>query len=456
MKCKNCIASLVVSFSLFQAVSFAADETDKKIEIGGMVALENGQFVKCNYYQIPMTYRPWLTREYAQLWLRAVIGEHLEIVAKPEIKLWNDTYDWIVMQQTAINYPFIQHSTVSLADAEGILSFGDSENVAFKIAAGVMPYKYNEEAKNLGEYLFRSGARPPYILTSFDYAFARLSGVRVNATMFKNLTMDLFLTEETQVQPLSDWSLSFLVAYKPLPEIEIGAGAMLNRIGVVNKVLEEPNENSNDANSYLTSTGEKKYRSFGGTKVMGRLTIDPKGFLSPDLSGMFGKEDGKLYAEAAVLGLKSYTAYKRSDPFNPTSALVIDTAHNYFADIKQRIPVMFGFNIPTFKILDYLSAELEWYGWPYPNSFFQLENFQYNNPQPVAIQSQKVIVYQEYDNWKYSFNVRKSLFNGLSIIGQISRDHTRHDVYYYFWIDQEEILSQKDMWGWWLKLQYNL
>ena len=44
----------------------------------------------------------------------------------------------------------------------------------------------------------------------------------------------------------------------------------------------------------------------------------------------------------------------------------------------------------------------------------------------------------------------------LSVIGQIARDHTRHDVYYYGNTDVDEIFQQKDEWGWWLKLQCNI
>ena len=52
---------------------------------------------------------------------------------------------------------------------------------------------------------------------------------------------------------------------------------------------------------------------------MARLAFDPKGFLPSNLSEIFGKEDGKIYGEAAILGLNSITAYK--DSTNPNNGL---------------------------------------------------------------------------------------------------------------------------------------
>ena len=44
----------------------------------------------------------------------------------------------------------------------------------------------------------------------------------------------------------------------------------------------------------------------------------------------------------------------------------------------------------------------------------------------------------------------------LSIIGQVAKDHTRHDVFYGAFDDPEEVFIQPGQWGWWLKVQYSL
>ena len=132
---------------------------------------------------------------------------------------------------------------------------------------------------------------------------------------------------------------------------------------------------------------------------------------------------------------------------------------NFYSDIKQRIPVMFGFNVPTFKLLDYVSVELEWYGWPYSPSLYNYQNLAYTLPQPIIPTlnaTGQTALYTRGNDWKYSFNFRKTIWGSLSVIGQVARDHTRHDAYYAEFADPEEVFLQNDEWGWWLKLQYSL
>jgi hypothetical protein len=463
-----CMAMVAVTMPVSAADSLSADTqatvsvpgsavifntTARKIEISGTVGMENGQFVKSNYKEQIQPNRIWINREYVQLGLKATLGDHFQVIMVPEVKLWYDTYTWQTMGNQAFANPFIQHSTVSLADAEGILNFGNPDRIGLQCAAGVIPYKYDENAKNFGEYLFRTGARPCYILTSFDYAFARVTGVRVNSIIMRNLSMDLFLSTETQVPPTLDWSVSFLVGYKIPALVDAGIGVMFERLMPVDKSVERPVTSDN---LYLTSTGEKKYFSFGGTKLMARASFDMKGVLPSSASRIFGKQDAILYGEASVLGLENTTPYTwfKANPVDTDSVLVVDSSKNYFSNIRQRIPIMFGFNIPTFNVLDFLSVELEYYPWPYPNSFGEFSDFKVMNPLPTKIQSFDKQVYKD-DDWKYSFNVKKTVTKGFAVIGQISRDHSHHDTYYHTYDDETEVFSQKDEWGWWLKLQYN-
>jgi hypothetical protein len=439
---------LIISLCFF---SFADIINDKKIELHGMAATENGEFVKFSYNQETWPDRIWLNKEYGQIYLKVTVNDHFDIVLNPEIMLWFDTYAWQIMGNNAFGSPFTQHSTASIAEGQGILKYGDTDNVALKVAAGVIPYKYNHDAKNLGEYLFRSGASPAYIVNSFDYAYARLSGLRINSTIKKDLNLDLFLTTETQAIPTLDWSVSALIGYKH-SIIDIGAGIMLDRLFPIKGSVESPEV---ETNSYLTSSGEKKYFSFGGTKLMGRLSLDPKGLLPPEVAGIFGKEDGRIYSEVTVLGTKNITAWKwyKVNPTDVDSSLVIDSSKNYYADIKQRIPIMFGFTVPTFKLLNYLSIEAEHFSWPYPDSYGDYSTFREMLPQPTQIKNYSKQDYID-DNWKFSINAKKDISSCFSVIGQIARDHTHHDIYYVTYNDLSEVFTQKDQWGWWLKLQY--
>ena len=75
--------------------------------------------------------------------------------------------------------------------------------------------------------------------------------------------------------------------------------------------------------------------------------FDVKGFFGSGKK-IFGSEDLKIYGEMALIGVKNYPGwYERPE---------------------ERMPIMAGFNFPTFKILDVLSIEVEYYGTPYANN----------------------------------------------------------------------------------------
>lgn len=446
--------------------TFAQDTVAPKIDVMGQVAIEEGQFVKGDYTYLangganqpyaraPLSYRPWLNDEYAQVGIRATFNSHFSAVVCPQIKLWNDTWDWTSLgEDVGANNPFTQHVTISLADAEGIFRCGSRDAVAYTFAAGVFPFKYDMEAKNLGEYLFRTGEHPAYIETSFDYAYATLTGLRMNAQMFNNLSLDVLLTQETQIIPINDWSLSVLAGYKLPGLLDVGAGVMFDRLIPV-----QPSQAEAPAagNTYYTGNGTLDTMSWGGTKVMARASFDPKGLLPPEISKIFGKEDGIIYTEASILGLTSITAHSQSI-VNGDTTYPVDSSMNFYSKIWQRIPRMVGFNIPTFKLFDYLSVEVEYSAWPYSPSLYNYASQSYTLPQPIIpIVNGTSALYTSGDNWKWSFNARKTIMGNLSIIGQIAKDHTRHDVYFSAFSDPEEVFVQPGDWGWWLKLQYSL
>lgn len=458
---------------VFAAQAMAQDTVAPKIEVLGKAAMVEGQFVKGNYtyesngtpgqqfIREALPYRPWINDEYGQLGIKATINQYFSIVVEPQVELWNDTWDWTSLgQDAAPNNPFTQHMTISLADAEGVFTFGNKDALALTLEAGVFPFKYNQDVKNLGEYLFRAGETPAYIQTSFDYAYATMTGIRLNTEILNSLSLDLLLTQEERILPINDWSISVLAAYKVPKLLDIGAGIMFDRLIAVDPVNAEKPVSTLDPSlqsTYYTSGGALDTLSWGGTKVMAHVSFDPKGLLSDDFSKMFGKEDGKIYAEMAILGLKSFTTYKKSIVGADTS-LVVDSSMNFFSDISQRIPIMIGFNIPTFKALDYLSVEVEYFGWPYSPSLYNYESQLVTLPRPIIPKAPdgQNILYTKGNNLKWSINARKTLWGGFSIVGQIADDHTRHDTYYGPYSDPEEVFIDHGSWGWWLKLQYCL
>src|SRR5436190_12752674 len=69
--------------------------------------------------------------------------------------------------------------------AKGTYLVGEPETPLLKVEAGIFPFKYNPEARNLGEYMFRTGAYPNFIQGDFDFAFARLTGFHFSSDYFK-------------------------------------------------------------------------------------------------------------------------------------------------------------------------------------------------------------------------------------------------------------------------------
>ena len=55
------------------------------------------------------------------------------------------------------------------------------------LAVGYFPYKYNPEARNLGEYLFRSGTYPVYLTNDYDFPLARVAGLRYGLNFSNDL-----------------------------------------------------------------------------------------------------------------------------------------------------------------------------------------------------------------------------------------------------------------------------
>ena len=132
--------------------SFAQDTIVPKVEVIAKAAIEEGQFVKgdytferngtsnSQYIREVMPYRPWLNNDYAQVGLRATINSHFSAIVSPQIKLWTihgTGRAWV--RTAAASNPFIQHMTISLADAEGIARSAAMKALASPLRPGYFP-----------------------------------------------------------------------------------------------------------------------------------------------------------------------------------------------------------------------------------------------------------------------------------------------------------------------------
>jgi hypothetical protein len=341
------------------------------------------------------------------------------------------------------NYPYAQDFGQSrrlffypyLSRADLLYIKGDQENPRLIINAGYFPFKYNNESRNLGEYLFRSGTYPQYLITNFDFPMTRLMGVRVGGPLGGSLNWDVLLTTNVEWTAIGDPNLSALLSWKPISLFELGLGASWCSIWSVNWDNTTPMVEGND---YIYDS-TRYYYTFAGQKAMGRLTLDLKQ-LFPG-STIFGTHDLKLYSEAAILGLINY-------PMSVDSMTQYDT-------LWQRIPVMVGFNLPTFKLIDILSLEVEWFGNPYTNS---LNSIRFEN-QPVPLSSQagekdKLYLDNHGDDWKWSAYGRKTFMNNFNITVQAARDHFHWSRLDYKTEDAKDALRKNDEWYYTLKFGF--
>jgi hypothetical protein len=145
-----------------------------------------------------------------------------------------------------------------------------------------------------------------------------------------------------------------------------------------------------------------------GTKLMGMFSLDLKPMLSV---GGLGAQDLRLYGEAALLGVRNHGAI--------------------YDDPMERLPVMVGFNFPTFGLLDRLSVEGEWYGSPYRNDLYNIGNpdgmvapWRWNpkrpEPSPIPVEGEA-----QDDNWRWSVLLEKSLATYVRFTAQVASDHYR-------------------------------
>jgi hypothetical protein len=342
----------------------------------------------------------------------------------------------------------------TIHDADVTYSIGDPKTPFLSITGGFFPFKYNSDARNFGDYLFRINPYPQYLPTQFDCPYQNLLGFHLSSMLFpaegkemngspvSSLRQDVLLTSEMYLWPLRDFSLSYLVGCKVFNFADIGGGIMGDRMFSVDENITSP--------SPLTQTPSGQDFSFAGTKVMARAAIDLKAFM-PDLKNVFGENDLRLYSEACWNGLKNY-------PVPESLGGAPDPDYPGYNDLKKRLPVLIGFNVPTFGALDVLSCEAEWWNDNFANSYWNVYPIGAGNsedPDPTIYGTHNHI--EPYGGpWHWSVYAKKTLLKHLKIIGQVARDHTVISTALTGTTDgdPEEAMDGKGNWGWMAKFEY--
>jgi hypothetical protein len=338
----------------------------------------------------------------------------------------------------------------------------------------LFPYKYDNNIKNLWLYLIRGPVYPGLLFSGFESKemlnTANMLGARMQ-NRFGPYTQDLVLTSETELRPYFDFSAIYVGTLKLGAALELGAGvnfyrALPVRPGTTSPSKDEGFDPSLSNQSSVRHPFDYPYAvpvdtipllqrtdpndsiryvwvSHQGTKLMGRFALDPLAALGG--SERLGPNDFKLYGEIGVIGLKDY--------------------EGVYENIAERIPVMLGFNLPAFKLLDVLALEVEWYGSkvvpdqrklieqgsPIPQSPW------INRQAPPTDGSPPSDLQIPYDvngdNWKWSLYFTKVLAGHIRISGQFANDHFRTGGTAGSPSSEEALTHLKD-WYWFLKLSY--
>ncbi len=365
--------------------------------------------------------------QYNRIFLRSgmnvTLTEKTRFCGSMEVKIFNEFPRLVKLGATRRYYYYYY-----VHQAELVRTLLDGREVRLNVGGGYFPYKYNPDSRNLGEYLFRSTAYPQTLTTEFDFSFARLAGLYAKSNYnlgIHNFNLDFIANINTEWMAIGDLNLTFIGSYNLAGVFEIGAGAFLGSVVSADEKTTTP---QSDASRYLEGTDTSKCYTFRGTKVMGRFSFDPKKLLP---FPVFGSEDLKLYTEAALLGVKNYGVALHSPV--------------WYNSILERIPVMIGFNVPTFKLLDVLSIEGEWWGNRYPNSMQGIVDDGLPLPFLEGTQEIDSTKYKE-DNIKWSVFGAKSFARYYRISFQAASDHMRTFAWDWNRQDWEESLRSPKKW----------
>jgi len=443
----------------------------------------------------------FITNVGAQFTFKAAISEHLAGAmgigvfqpASPQAKPVNGSTASASFHKAKIGFqPYVTQAKLAYF-------LGGKDSPLLKIEIGQFPYHYNKDNRNLGNYLFRGPVYPGFLTSGFHHitnepTIANTTGLLVG-TNLGNFHFDMIFKSETDIRPIFDWSLGAVASYNFGNVLEIGAGVNFYRIiasrsgntdltdesitkdirgdpfefkikdpwqrlfisldytdtemdstqlaewvatgifpdgSTVDPTLFDTQELKNNTDKATTTVRvlslDTTFLTFRGTKVMGRFSFDAKPLL-----GIEGGNDYKLYSEITLIGVKDYGAA--------------------YDNKAERMPIMFGINLPTFGFLDVFNIEVEWYGAKFRNDTYKMAGNISPSPLPMSGHPAEYNLYPDADGFiatrsdsvsfadydpqnitsddiKWSVFLSKTIRNHIDISFQIANDHYRPSEYF--------------------------
>jgi hypothetical protein len=364
-----------------------------------------------------------------------------------------------------------------ITQAQAHYKFGENPDKSWgALRVGYFPYKYNPDAKNLGEYLFRAGAYPTFAFTGgwsiTDNASIRAQGIEFSLSHLDGaLKQSFLLTNERDFRPVGDFTPSYLAEYTNGP-LQVGGGVAFYHYFPIKERTTNPREirtayyefntpsavetmNPLTGDSVTIASGTPIVASYGDVNIIADATgMNADSLRSANLGGYYETKAIKL------MGRASFNVQKvlPIDFLNPNDLKVygeiallgVENYPGMYEKRTERMPIMMGINLPTFKLLDMLSFEVEYFKNRNPDDFglqqlWQLPTYYSNTPntenqtggtgglaQPVefGVPGGYSILFRDpnansRDDWKWSLYAVKQVITGVSIRGQVANDHFR-------------------------------
>ncbi|MBN1307219.1 MAG: hypothetical protein JXA18_04840 [Chitinispirillaceae bacterium] len=474
-------AAAALCFSIYHEAGAADDRGDggvkKQVAISGAVELESAEMLRARITysgrNVPVDHA-WYSHLLGILNVGATPLPYLDIRSSFEFRQYMNMSSTQYNPKVNNSYnlgDFLYHDFF-VREARGIFTLVNNGAVSLKIEGGLMPYKYNPEVRELGEFLFRSGTYPFYLLGDFDRPFARLTGLRAGFSFINDALgadIDVLALTEREIRPFWDVSFAAIAAVRFLKIIDVGAGVDFAHAIPVDDRLTTP---ETEANEYIIdstavtdpATGQPTggweynygYYSFKGIKLMARFTIDPFGIVRGGeslLNDIIGENGGKIYGETAIIGLENYPAN--------LNVSMVSNPYGY-DNLREKTPFMAGITIPLWKVLDVCALEFEYFPSPNPNSAVAVIKdglpvpfYTFRNPE-AGYDTGSGNAY--VPRWYWSLYMKKQLLANFSVVGQIGRDHIRWEMpmnYQTSNYDYEEAMVKPDEWGWHIKTIFN-
>ncbi len=345
---------------------------------------------------------------------------------------------WIPLPENKTWLNRTVQSGAGIGEAQAFYKFGNPEAPVASLQMGIFPIKYNPDAKDFGEYLYRSGTYPGVVYTG-GWSYLNSAGYTAQGLRFSMSHGDglfshsLTMTMERDLQRNRDFSPGYMFTLKPAKFFEFGGGLIAShalplgddstltaikcRNAYIKRTGKPVNTTAGDACTDNAPSDTLGYYTFKGVKVSARMSMDFGTLLGMD------PDQFKLYGEWALLGVKDYPGY--------------------YDKKSERMPIMVGLDLPTFKLLDMFGVEVE-----YKKSRFRNNMFWVMDDQPLAIPlSGTSESYSDYDvtdpkytpaqvdslNKKFeeddlhwSVYARRQITKGMTVHAQVASDHTRH------------------------------